>query len=357
MRPSHLTVLALLTAVSSSLGAQADSVPRAKFAVLPVLGSAPETGAQYGATVLRVFRTGPIASTRPSQLQLYAINTAEEQQRAFVQLDRWGAGNATRTRVRGEWQRFPLPYFAEGGGNDEAHFTARGPELSLLQLWRAGSAQYRGVGLRVRDLRVSDIDLADWRRAEAPDLVGSAAVTAQAVDLRDTRDHILGPSAGSFRQFTLGATRARDHAPGHRQRSSLRLAADLRRYDSLGSGVLALRASGEVLAGTAPFDLVPSAGSDTLLRGYVRGRVRDRFVGAAEAEFRSASWHRVGVAGFAGLGASHALSQRAGGMHLLPTVGAGVRYLLQPAERLTVRVDYARGRHGGGLYVALGEAF
>ena len=352
-----MAVLASLTAVTSPIAAQADSVPRAKFAFLPVLGSAPETGAQYGATVLRVFRTGPTASTRPSQLQFYAINTAHDQQRAFVQLDRWGTGNTTRTRVRGEWQRFPLPFFAEGGGDDEAQFTARGPELSLLQLWRTDTARYRGIGLRVRDLRVSGIDLAGWGRADAPDLVGSAALTAQVVDIHDTRDHILGPATGVFRQFTLGATQARDHAPDHRQRSSMRLAGDLRRYESLGRGVVAMRVSGEAIAGNAPFDLVPSAGADTLLRGYVRGRVRDRFVGAAEVEYRSATWHRVGWASFLGLGASHALGRRTDGAQLLPAVGAGVRYALQPADRLTVRVDYARGRHGGGLYVALGEAF
>jgi hypothetical protein len=201
------------------------------------------------------------------------------------------------------------------------------------------------------------VDLTAWGAATAPDLVGSGALSVQVVDIRDTRDNILGPSAGVFRQFTLGATQARDHAPGHRQRSSLRFAGDLRRYDSLGRGVLAMRVSGEGIAGNSPFDLVPAAGSDTLLRGYVRGRVRDRFVGAAEAEYRSATWHRAGITSFVGLGASHPLGRTDGKAQLLPTVGMGVRYLLQPADRLTVRVDYARGRYGSGLYVALGEAF
>lgn len=345
-------LLALCCLVGPVVHAQADTSSRARLAILPVLGSAPETGGQFGATVVRVFRTGPAAHTRPSQLQVYAITTAQRQQRAFVQLDRWGSGNATRTRVRGEWQHFPLTYFAEGGADDEALFTAAGPEVSLLQLWRTGVAQYRGVGFRARDLRVSDVDLTGWTRAVAPDLVGSAAITGQLVDIRDTRDHILGPTAGVFRQFTLGGTGSRDHAAGHRQRLSARLAGDLRRYDSVGRGVLATRVSAEALVGNASFDLLPAAGADTLLRGYTRGRVRDRAVGAAEMEYRSATWHRVGFAGFAGMGASAGT-----GHQWLPTVGAGVRYLLQPADRLTVRVDYARGRHGGGLYVALGEAF
>jgi hypothetical protein len=356
MRPilRNLVTVALL---ASPLSAQRDSIPAARFSALPVLGSAPETGFQYGGTALRVFRTGPAASTRPSQLQLYAINTAKDQQRVFVQLDRWSRENAARTRARAEWQRFPLPFFAEGGGRDEAQFTAQGPEVSLLQLWRTKPYHYRGFGVRGRDLRVSDVDLTDWRDATPPDLVGSAAITGQVVDIRDTRDNILGPTQGVYRQFTLGATQARDHAPGHRQRSSARFAADVRRYDALGRGVLALRLGGEAMAGSSPFDLLPAAGSDTLLRGYVRGRVRDRFVGAAEAEWRSSTWHRLGFASFAGLGASHALGRSETSGQWLPTAGAGLRYALQPADRLTVRVDYARGRHGGGLYVALGEAF
>ena len=80
-------------------------------------------------------------------------------------------------------------------------------------------------------------------------------------------------------------------------------------------------------------------------------------LGGAAAMKALLTWHRVGWAGFVGVGASHALGRLNGGAQLLPSAGAGIRYALQPADRLTVRVDYARGRHGGGLYVALGEAF
>ncbi len=351
--------VAILVAFPATLLAQ-DSVGRARYSALPVLGSAPETGAQYGATLVRTWRTGPVATTRPSQWQLYAIATARGQQRGFVQLDQWGTGNGSRTRVRAEFQRFPLPYFAEGGSDREASYRATGPELSALHLRRAGASSYRGVGVRLRDLRVSAVDLSRWTGA-APDLAGSLAATVQGIALVDTRDHLLGPSRGVVRQFTIGVTQARDRAPGHRGRTSARAAADLRRYAPLGGGVLAMRASGEGLVGDAPFDLLPQAGADTLLRGYTRGRIRDHFVGAMEAEYRTRTWRGLGAAAFAGVGASHALGRRvdagASSHAFFPTVGGGVRYLLLPADHLSIRVDYGRGRHGGGLYVALGEAF
>jgi hypothetical protein len=39
------------------------------------------------------------------------------------------------------------------------------------------------------------------------------------------------------------------------------------------------------------------------------------------------------------------------------SVGTGLRFLVNPAERLNVRVDYGRGREGGYFYFIVSEAF
>ena len=60
----------------------ADSlVARPRITMLPVIGSAPETGFQFGITALRMYRLGPDTGTRTSQQQAYAVYTTKSQAR------------------------------------------------------------------------------------------------------------------------------------------------------------------------------------------------------------------------------------------------------------------------------------
>lgn len=347
------SVLLFCTALGEAVAQDSAAAPPSRFAVLPVIGSAPETGFQFGAMGLRIYRRGPTAATRPSQLQLSAVATTKSQRRAVLQLDEWAADNGRRLRLRVAYQDFPLPYF--GAGRDEATYTVTGPELAGSVQRRVGPGRFRGAGLRLADIRVSEVDLSDWA-SPPPVLRGHGAATLQVFGVRDSRDQVYAPQSGRFTQLTVSATRSRDHGDVHTWRSGVRVARDARAYRPLGStGVLAARIAGDLLVGHAALDLSPMAGADTLLRGYVRGRHRNNFVGAAEAEYRSGHWRRLGYAVFASAGLSAAVNRD--DATFLPAGGAGLRYLLAPAERLAVRVDYGWGRNGGGLYIALGEAF
>jgi hypothetical protein len=42
---------------------------------------------------------------------------------------------------------------------------------------------------------------------------------------------------------------------------------------------------------------------------------------------------------------------------LLPSVGAGLRFLTSEKERVNTSVDYARGREGDAIYFYIGETF
>src|SRR5262245_28160140 len=70
--------------VDSAKGRNADRASSTSLRILPVLGSAPETGFVGGATALRV--SSPIADTvtRASTEQVYVAYTAKQQFRAFV---------------------------------------------------------------------------------------------------------------------------------------------------------------------------------------------------------------------------------------------------------------------------------
>ena len=333
---------------------------RTTTAVLPYLGSAPETGLQLGATVLRV-RQRADAATRPSTAQLFVTHTAKGQTRAFAELDRWSAGNAWRLTARVEWQRFPLPYYGVGDDTPEAAeelYTPRGMLAHLTAQRRVRGALYAVGGYRVQDLAVvRTADDGALRGGAVHGSGGGRVAQLQGGALWDDRDNLFAPERGTFVQVTASAAAgALGSEYGFR-----RAVVDARRYLRVGDRrVVAVQGVLEGTAGAAPFDQLSLVGGSSYLRGYARGRYRDRHLASLQAEYRAPLAGRLGWAVFAGAGrVAPSLGDLAGGdARVLPSYGAGVRWMLFPRSRSTIRVDWGRGAAGSsGLYVAFNEAF
>jgi outer membrane protein assembly factor BamA len=340
----------------------ATPVPRAKestssLRVLPVIGSAPETGFVGGATALRVSSRASDDDTRPSTDQIYAAYTAKQQFRAFVSTDRWSAGNRWGVNAQLEYQRFPQPYFGIGidaPEGAEEWYEARSVLATVIVRRKIARALFAQVGHRYSDTKIRDTD--EGGIIERGDLLGAAGGVVSAVSgggAWDSRDNVFAPASGTFVQTTAAYSSS---ALGADYRFG-RYVADARRYLRLGRGVLAGQAYLEATSGDAPFDQLSLVGNGTIMRGYVRGRYRDRELAAAQAEYRLPIAGRIGVAAFAGAGTvAPTLGKLASGT-ILPTFGGGARYLLLPKQRTTVRVDYGVGKRSSGLYIAFNEAF
>lgn len=361
--PARLLFLLALLACGAARGraqAAVEPPPAApRVTVLPVVGSAPETGMQYGATILRVFGLGPAETTRSSQQQAYVIYTAKSQVRAFLQQDRWSRGNDKRVRARAEYQRFPLPFFGMGDAtlaSDEEWYSSSGASFQLLAQRRIRGPHYAGAAIRWIEAKTGGFAPGGALASGAvPGSEGGRVVQAQAFVSRDSRDHVLSARNGHFVQLTAStATSAIGSAYDFG-----RYALDARRYWSLGPRrhVIAAQLLAEATSGTVPFDQMVLVGSDTALRGYTRGRYRDLNGASMQMEYRSPFVHRVGMVAFAGGGVIAPTLTSLRESRFLPTYGLGLRVLLVPAQRVTIRVDYGRGKGGGGLYIALNEAF
>lgn len=120
-------------------------------------------------------------------------------------------------------------------------------------------------------------------------------------------------------------------------------------------GVLALRVATRYASGDTPFFLFPAFGAGSDLRGYQTGTYRDRFLFAAQAEWRHNLSERWRVVGFAGVGTVGPDAFRWDVS--LPSVGAGVRWVVAPKNQLSLRFDMAWGRDDSEFYISIGEAF
>lgn len=331
--------------------------PGARLGALPIIGSAPETGLQYGATVFRVYRAGTDASTRPSVDQLSASNTAEGQLKASIQTERWMSGNSWRLRARVEYQDYPLPFFGVGpntSSDAEEWYRGTGGALHLQAHRRLRPATYVMGGYRLANTTIGDLSQTGSLVARTvTGSTGGAVSQLQGGLLRDSRDNIFSARSGTFAQAVVSVSTSALGADYDFTRADV----DLRHYIPLGRYVVAGQFQYGRAGGTTPFDQLPAIGADSAIRGYTRGRYRDRHLMSGQVELRTPQWRRLGLVAFAGAGA---VAPRAGDLARSvwqPSVGGGLRFLLFQRERTAIRVDYGRGRGSSGLYIGLNEAY
>jgi outer membrane protein assembly factor BamA len=109
--------------------------------------------------------------------------------------------------------------------------------------------------------------------------------------------------------------------------------------------------------GMAPFHQLSLLGGKDMMRGYYLGRYRDNHMVLAQFEWRQPLFRRFGVVGFAGVGD---VAPDIAGFRLREfkySLGGGIRYQVDPRNKINIRLDVGFGRKSRGIYFALFEAF
>jgi outer membrane protein assembly factor BamA len=336
----------------------ADSTPRARVRTLPVVSYSEVTGLQYGVTVFTGFRVGSDSLTRNSSISTYLARTAKGHDKWYAQLDRWSGRNTSRWRVRAERNSYPLPLFGIGAGTPDSSEEWYSSGVTTVQLFTQRLLRHstyvhagtRYVRSRLRENEADGLLAQGTLRGAA----GSDVLIGELGLVVDSRDRVGAARTGTY----IRAIPSLASKSAGSDFSFRRLTIDARQYWSLRSNsVAAIQLQYDGIAGSVPFDLLPMIGADTSMRGYARGRFRDRHALASQVELRTAYWRRVGLVTFAGAGT---VAPRFAGLRegsWFPSVGVGLRYALVPKDRTNVRVDLGLGRGSFGVSLGIGEAF
>lgn len=357
-----LTIGAERTAAAQSTAP--DSAPgRRRIQPLPAIGSAPETGLQLGVTVLAVIEPPAAQRARPSSLVATAVRSTKGQTRISIEAEHWSRHNSRRLHGLLAWQKFPLPYYGIGNATPASAkelYVPTGIEATGTLQQRLRGSWYGLLTGRVLSQTITP-DSSTGQLVTDSRLVGvdGGRVAELGVGLlRDSRDYVFNPTRGTFSQLSYTTSAI----PIGSEFTYQRLRADVRQYVPMGRGhVLALHGLLIGTTGDAPFDQLAVVGGGDMLRGYQRGRYRDRWLLASQAEYRTPIRHRLGAVAFFGAGT---VSSRANLLVDLPdgsvltSYGAGLRVQIDQRQRTAVRVDYGRGRDGAsGLYIGFNQAF
>ena len=177
---------------------------------------------------------------------------------------------------------------------------------------------------------------------------GFESAALGAVVMHDSRDNEDMPTRGWY--LNLNNLAYREALGGASSFDAYR--ADLRGFwRHGGSHVLAFRQN-NWLTSDAPL----AAQATVVLRGYKLGEYLAPYMSSFEAEERlsfSARWGATLFAGVAGLyGEGGAISAN---RDFYPTVGAGIHFVLKPAQRMLVNFEYAQGVEGNhGVFLKFG---
>ena len=347
-------LMAAMAAVTPSLDAQ-DTTGSRTLVPLPAIFYQPETGLAFGAAIGWFTTPPPGPDGRPSLTSstlAVAIFTTKAQLVTSLGRETWPDDGRRHVQVGVEFQRFPTKYWSIGNDTPDSVEVSYTPVFAGARFeltTRVAEHLYVGGALRGRWRRLRD-------SVAAPGTATGILAGGGPMVTWDSRDRVNAPRHGALFQFRSDAY---PDTPGPTGAFGVMLL-DLRGYITLtGQQVLALQVVGKDAWGDPPFDQYPTLGGDAVLRGFYDGRYRDRRLLALQAEYRGTVIGRFGIAAAVSTGQVMARWDDLAFDAFHTSVGGGLRFVLDPAAGLAIRVDWATATDGSttGLYFSAGEAF
>jgi outer membrane protein assembly factor BamA len=332
---------------------------KAKLLGAPFIYYTPETKLAFGGGGVLNFRSGKKKETaRPSSVWAYASYNLARQFEVMVRPEIYLDGNDLYVFGNIRYERAPQNFYGIGDDTPTSAEESFTPRTFAAQF----GAKKRLVGSLFAGFQY-DFEAISMEAVEEGGILDETGLTGSdggvfsglGVSLDwDTRDTVLFPHRGLFIQCNadaFGAVFGSDAGF-----TSLKF--DLRTYVPFGaSRVLALQARLHATGGDVPFHRLALLGSESLLRGYYKGRFRDKGLLGVQAEYRVLVSKRIGVVGFAGLAEVFPGFDEFRIENLKWSVGTGFRYVINARDGTTLRMDMAWGPACFGLYLTAKEAF
>ncbi|MFK8054570.1 MAG: BamA/TamA family outer membrane protein [Saprospiraceae bacterium] len=347
-----------------------------KLIFAPYILYSPETNVGFGiggSFQFKLPNSGDEERTRTSTIPIAFTYTLENQLlfysgfEVFSPDEEWVLSGNVRAQI------FPRLFFGIGrdtdAENEEIFESTQIVVEPILTKQLFVEKLFLGGGFRYRNVSQTGFKKFDENDVSIPSRFidagingsgGSISVGVEAAALYDTRNSLLNAQTGTFVEATYGTY---GKALGGTNEFEL-VRYDVRKYFQLRGtedwrDILAFNTQGYFSSGNVPLVELAQLGSGEIMRGYYEGRYTDRHLIAAQAEYRlNFENSNFGAVGFASAGDVNSKVNQFSLNQLRTAYGLGVRYMLDPLERLNLRVDFALTGEGDfNFYIQIGEAF
>ena len=327
----------------------------------PTIAYSPETRWEFGVSSLYIYSAQNDLSNRLSELKAFTFYTLEHQYGLWLDHAVYTDENLWFIYGKVRYQSFPLFYYGIGPDSPKEYTALIDGNYTLVkERFLRAILPSLYVGLELDYQRLGAVSYENTAlNFEAPEVgtMGSSNLGLGLGILYDNIHNAMNPRKGVYSELAF-LNYSENFSSDFSFTSYI---TDNRVYRPLGKNrVVAAQLYGQFTAGDAPFNMLALMGGESLMRGYYLGRFRDKNLVAGQLEYRilpftfSKKW---GASAFVAAGQVYGESSTFSWNGMLPTAGAGIRYLIFPEKDIYTRIDLAFTREGSGVYFFIGEAF
>jgi hypothetical protein len=332
-----------------------------EIAPFPVIYYSPETSLGLGAMAVVTFRDKDgDGQDRPDSISLIGSYTLENQMSVLVSPDLFFNDQKGELKCVAGYADMPTRFYGIGNGAEldadelsdlEEEYAIKSSSLAASFVHQVYRKLRLGMNYQFKNNSLYDKE--DDNRIDGENLPGSDGGVTSGVGPSldwDSRDNMFYPTSGGW--YRLDATFFRDWLGSDFEYSRYML--DLRYFFTLkAEHILAVQAVAAQVDGDVPFYelLFP------LIRGVDNRFFVDEKMVTFQAEYRFPIHRRFSGAAFIAVGDA----QRNWSDFELEEIkygcGAGIRYALNPNEKINIRFDISVSPWGAAPYIALQEMF
>lgn len=340
---------------------QQDSAKKSRFLVLPALSRSVETSWAAGGVASYTFRLSPADTvSRTSSFQAGVLYSLKKQLVTAIKGSQYFHQEKYILQEQLSYSSFPDKFWGLGQNtpdSKEEPYKFRQYYLYIHGMRKIAPRLFAGVVFEHQ--KVWDISYTPGGAFDVQDVKGRYGYKVSGIGASlsyDSRNNAFSPDKGFYGQFFV------NHFGKHlgSDFTYTNIVLDLRKYIAVREGqVLAFQFfSFNNTGNEVPIRSLAAFGGDNRMRGYYEGRFKDRNQMLLQGEYRLHVYKRFGMVLFGGTGnVAHSISDYSI-KGLQYSVGGGVRFALDPKEKLNLRVDYGIGKgNNSGLYLQIAEAF
>ena len=353
---TQLSVLLVTLVLSGSASAQqpspdASAQPVAEddapspWLLVPVFSSSPKLGTAVGGLGAYMHTFDP-----ESRVSLFGVSYRYSSTHSQV------ASAFARTSSGGDHHRIVAIAVFGHIQNDYDDYLGTGQPLkteddlkavAARYLFRATGSWFIGGQGNAANFQVLGATAEDDLALETLGVRGFDSAAVGAVLMHDSRDNEDMPVTGWF--LNVNNLAYREALGGSASYDAYRV--DLRTFWKHGSGhVLAVRQYNWLTS-----DAPSAAQATVILRGYKFGQYLSPYMSSLELEERLSFTERWGATLFAGAAQLYGDAPVPLDRSTYPTIGAGVHFVMKPAQHMLVNLEYAQGiGDSRGVYLKLG---
>ncbi|MEM8523189.1 MAG: BamA/TamA family outer membrane protein [Bacteroidota bacterium] len=356
-----LALLSVILFLSSSLSAQKDTatIQRNKLTAYPVLFYLPETSLGFGGVGAYTFRLPTESNeTRPSQFSALLAYTLQKQVLVYLYNEIYQDDQKWWLRNEIGYYIYFYDFFGVGNDNLEDYVETFGVTYPRIRL----NAQrlmlpnfYTGIRYWYDGYNITQTEEEGLLRSgEITGGLGGTVSGIGWVNNYDSRDNIFTPRSGWFVEVIGFWNRKGLGSDFNFSRYTYDVATYFKHMER---NVFAVNLFGGFITGDAPFNELMFLGGSRKGRGYYEGRFRDNHLVLLQGEYRMQVFKRIGMTFFGSYGAVAPKFNAYELENFRWNAGLGLRYLANPQEGLTARVDFGFGKNAFNFYFTVGEAF